>query len=208
MKKLLIFILFYVAVSQAQVAGATGYTGNSAGAGGFATAGEPSLMSAPSVGIRSPLFFGAALGFGSGTGVGSERGLGLRQIEPMIGVWYPRLGFIRLGYGFFDYREEAEDKDSYEIDHSDFDVELGLHIFGELFLMGSYSRVKELSDLGDVAWNEWGAGFGSIMNIFYKCVLFAEVGYRWVLDHYDPFLQKNVNGSRLQFNIGFATYVF
>ena len=74
--------------------------------------------------------------------------------------------------------------------------------------MGSYSRVKELSDLGDVAWNEWGASFGSLLYIFSKTLLFAEVGYRWVLSHYDPFLEKKVHGGRLQMNIGFAAYVF
>lgn len=204
MKNVLAIILFGISLSLAQVAGATGYTGGSAGG---AAAGGPTV--APTTtGIHTPFFLGAALGFGSGTGVGSERGLGLRQIEPMLGIWLPGMGYVRAGYGFFDYQEEAEDDDSYEIEHSDFDIELGIHIFGEFYAMGTYSRVKELSDLGDVAWNEWGAGFGTIMNIFSKTMLFAEVEYRWVLDHYDPFLEKNVNGSRLQFNIGFAAYVY
>jgi hypothetical protein len=158
--------------------------------------------------IRTPLFLGASLGFGSGTGVGTERGLGLRQIEPMLGVWLPGLGFARVGYGFFDFNEEADDGDDYEVEHSDFDIELGVHLLGQLYLVGNYSRVKELSDLGDVAWNEWGAGFGSLLHLFGKGVLFAEVSYRWVLEHYDPFVNKKVSGSRLQFNIGFITYVF
>ena len=138
--------------------------------------------------IQTPLFLGASLGFGSGTGVGTERGLGLRQIEPMLGVWLPGLAFARVGYGFFDFNEED--------------------LLGQLYLVGNYSRVKELSDLGDVAWNEWGAGFGSLLHLFGKGVLFAEVSYRWVLEHYDPFVNKKVSGSRLQFNIGFFTYVF
>lgn len=158
--------------------------------------------------IQTPLFLGASLGFGSGTGVGTERGLGLRQIEPMLGVWLPGLAFARVGYGFFDFNEEADDGDDYEVEHSDFDIELGVHLLGQLYLVGNYSRVKELSDLGDVAWNEWGAGFGSLLHLFGKGVLFAEVSYRWVLEHYDPFVNKKVSGSRLQFNIGFFTYVF
>ena len=48
-------------------------------------------------GIRTPLIVGGALGFGSGTGVGSDRGIGLRQIEPMIGIWYPGLALFRVG---------------------------------------------------------------------------------------------------------------
>jgi hypothetical protein len=158
--------------------------------------------------IRTPFFLGASLGFGSGTGVGTERGLGLRQIEPMLGVWLPGIALARVGYGFFDFNEEADSGDKYEVEHSDFDIELGVHLLGQLYLIGNYSRVKELSDLGDVAWNEWGAGFGSLLHLFGKGVLFAEVSYRWVLEHYDPFVAKKVSGSRLQFNIGFITYVF
>ena len=158
-------------------------------------------------GIRTPIFLGAALGFGSGTGVGSSKGLGLRQIEPMLGIWYPGIGYLRVGYGFFDYQEDSENEE-YEVDHSNFDVELGIHAMSVFYILGSYSRAKDLSDLGDVAWNEWGAGFGSLINIFATTMLFAEVSYRWVLDHYDPFMGKEVSGSRLQLNLGFAAYVF
>ena len=158
-------------------------------------------------GIRTPLFLGAALGFGSGTGVGASQGLGLRQIEPMFGVWYPGIGFLRVGYGFYDYQEESDDE-KYEIDHSNFDVELGVHALSMFYIAGSYSRVKELSDLGDIAWSAWGVGFGSLLNIFATTMLFAEVSYRWVLEHYDPFMGKEVSGTRLQFNLGFAAYVF
>jgi len=158
--------------------------------------------------IRTPFFLGASLGFGSGTGVGTERGLGLRQIEPMLGVWLPGIALARVGYGFFDYNEETDDDEDVEVEHSELDIELGVHLLGQLYLIGNYSRVKELSDLGDVAWNEWGVGFGSLLHLFGKAVLFADVSYRWVLEHYDPFADKKVSGSRLQFNIGFITYVF
>lgn len=173
----------------------------------FSVAGAFAQDGGTLAGIRTPLFLGGALGFGSGTGVGASQGLGLRQIEPMIGVWYPGLGFLRVGYGFFDYQEESDDE-KYEIDHSNFDVELGIHAWSLFYITGSYSRAKELSDLGDIAWNEWGAGFGSVVNIFTTSMLFAEVSYRWVLDHYDPFMGKSVSGSRIQLNFGFAAYVF
>lgn len=126
----------------------------------------------------------------------------------MIGVWFPGMGFLRVGYGFFDFEEDDDKNEDYKVEHSDFDIELGVHLLGQLYLMGNYSRVKELSDLGDVAWNEWGAGFGSMLNLFARAMFFAEVSYRWVLEHYDPFVDKKVSGSRLQFNLGFATYVF
>ena len=159
-------------------------------------------------GIRTPLIVGGALGFGSGTGVGTDRGIGLRQIEPMVGAWYPALGFFRVGYGMYGYDENVDDGEDYDIDHSELDFELGVHLLGELYLMGKYSRVKELSDLGDVAWNEWGAGFGSILFIFSKTLMFADVEYRWVLTHYDPFKNKKVHGGRIQMNLGFSVFVF
>jgi hypothetical protein len=164
--------------------------------------------STTTVSIHVPIFLGGALGFGSGTGVGKERGLGLRQIEPMIGFWYPGLGLLRAGYGFFDYSEKPDDGKETDIEHSDFDIEIGVHLLGQLYLMGGYSRSKELSDLGDVAWNEWAIGCGSILSLFGKAMLFAEITYRWVSDHYDPFLNESVEGTRLQFNIGFATYLY
>lgn len=171
----------------------------------------PATAEAPvasSSAIHLPIFAGAALGFGSGTGVGNERGLGLRQIEPMIGLWYPGVGFLRVGYGFFEYSEKPDDGKNMDVEHSDFDIEIGVHLLGQLYLTGAYSRSKELCDLGDVAWNEWAAGVGSILNLFGKAMLFAEITYRWVRDHYDPFMDENVSGSRLQFNIGFATYIY
>ncbi len=126
----------------------------------------------------------------------------------MLGVWLPGIALARVGYGFFDYNEETDDDEDVEVEHSELDIELGIHLLGQLYLIGNYSRVKELSDLGDVAWNEWGAGFGSLLHLFGKAVLFADVSYRWVLEHYDPFADKKVSGSRLQLNIGFITYVF
>ena len=172
------------------------------GADPLAAGGMPAFS-----GVRTPLVLGAALGFGSGTGVGSDRGVGLRQIEPLFGIWYPGLGFLRAGYGMYGYEEDDEKGEDYEVDHSELDFELGAHLFGLPYILGSYSRVKELSDLGDVAWNEWGLGFGSILFVFAKTMMYAEVSYRWVLTHYDPFMDKKVHGGRIQLNLGFSAYV-
>ena len=168
----------------------------------------PSNSGSETTGIHTPLFVGGALGFGSGTGVGSERGLGLQQIEPMAGVWFPHVAFFRAGYGFYDFTGEKDKGDKIEIEHVNLDVELGIHVLGDIYVVGNYSRIKELSDMGDVAWNEWGVGVGSVINIFSKSMLFAEIGYRSVLDHFDPFLERNVSGSRLQLNLGFVAYVY
>lgn len=163
---------------------------------------------AASGGVNVPFFVGGNLGFGSGTGVGSERGLGINQIAGLAGYWYPRIGFARIGYGFSTFSESDDKDDSYSVDHSDIDVELGIHAYGDLYVVGTYARERNLSDVGDVSWNEWGVGFGSVINVISKTMLFAEIQYRWVLDHYDPFLDKNVSGTRLQFNLGFAVYVY
>ena len=82
-------------------------------------------------GIRTPLIVGGALGFGSGTGVGSDRGIGLRQIEPMIGIWYPGMALLRVGYGMYGYEEDNDDGKDYQVDHSEMDFELGLHLLGD-----------------------------------------------------------------------------
>lgn len=173
-----------------------------------ASAGAGSASASQSTGINTPLFLGGMLGFGSGTGVGTERGLGLREIEPMLGIWFPHVAFFRAGYGFYDFTGESDDGNDIDIEHSNMNVELGVHVLGDVYVVGNFSRVKELSDDGDVSWNEWGAGFGTLVNIFSRTMLFAEVGYRWVSDHYDPFLNKNISGSRLQLNIGFVAYVY
>ena len=159
-------------------------------------------------GIYTPFFVGGVLGFGSGTGVGTERGLGLQQIEPMAGIWFPHLAFFRAGYGFYDFTGETDGGEKTEIEHVNLDVEVGVHLFGDIYEVGNFSRVKELSDVGDVTWNEWGAGVGSIVTIFSKTMLFAEIGYRNVLDHYDPFLDKNISGNRIQMNVGFVAYIY
>ncbi|MCQ2124433.1 MAG: hypothetical protein MJZ25_09645 [Fibrobacter sp.] len=189
----LMLLLICVSLSFGDEGASAGGDGTSAGAAG---------------GVQAPFFAGGILGFGSGTGVGSARGVGLQQIAPVIGYWYPRYAYLRLGYGFSNFEEADDDDNKYAVDHSDFSVDLAVHAYGDLYIMGSYSRAKDLSDLGDVAWNEWGLGFGSVINVVSKTMFFAEMQYRWVMDHYDPFLDKNVNGTRLQFNLGFAVYVY
>lgn len=174
---------------------------------GAAAAGASAPAAGSGTSVRTPLVLGGVLGFGSGTGVGGDRGLGLYQVDPIIGLWYPHLGFLRVGYGFYDFTSRDENA-RYKVEHSNFDVELGIHLLGEIYLTGSYSRVGELSDMGDVAWNEWGVGGGSMLNLFSKTILFAEVGYRWVLTHYDPFQDKSIHGGRIQMNIGFVAYVY
>lgn len=199
-RKFLVCLLWLVATC---CGGAFAQSSNSPSKSGNASSGNSGTT-----GIHMPLVVGGIVGFGSGTGVGTERGIGLRQIDPVIGIWFPQVAFFRAGYGFFDCDEKTDDGDEVDVEHTSLDVELGLQVIGDVYLVGNYSRIKELSDVGDVAWNEWGVGVGSLLNIFSKTLLFAEVSYRRVLEHYDPFLYKKVSGSRIQFNLGFAAYVY
>lgn len=155
-----------------------------------------------------PLVVGGSLALGSGTGVGGGHEVGLYQIQPMIGAWFPGYGFIRLGYGLYTYNEEDADEEKFEVEHSEFDVELGVHVMGLFYLTGAYSRVKSLNDLGDVSWNEWSLGGGTIINMFAKTILYVDVGYHWVREHYDPFSDRSVSGGRMQCNIGFAVFLY
>ena len=92
---LLVFALFACVPAWSQMAAAIDPTTGAA----TGTSAGPLLN-----GIRTPLIVGGALGFGSGTGVGSDRGIGLRQIEPVVGIWYPGLALFRVGYQTVSYQ--------------------------------------------------------------------------------------------------------
>jgi hypothetical protein len=172
---------------------------------------NPLGTSAPAsagTGMRWPLFVGGSFGLGSGTGVGDGHGVGICQIKPMIGAWMPGLAFVRLGYGFSSYEEKDNENHKIEAETSDFSVDLGLHLFSEFYVMGSYSRASALSENGDIAWNEWSAGFGTFWIVFSRTFLTLDIGYHWVREHYDPFIEKDVSGGRWQMNLGFSVFVY
>ena len=159
--------------------------------------------------MQLPLFLGGAFGLGSGAGVGDNgHGVGLCQIKPMLGVWLPGYAFLRLGYGFTSYEEDDDDGKKNEVENSVFSVELGTHILSEFYVTGSYSRANALSENGDVSWNEWSLGIGSFWAVFSRTFLMFEIGHYWVLEHYDPFVDKTVSGRRFQVNFGFVVFVY
>ena len=158
--------------------------------------------------MRWPLFLGGTFGLGSGAGVGDGNGVGICQIKPMIGAWMPGLAFVRLGYGFSSYEEKDDDGNKNEVESSDFSVDLGVHLLSEFFVKGSYSRVNALSEKGDVAWNEWSVGFGTFWVVFSRTFLTLDIGYHWVLEHYDPLIDRDVSGGRWQMNLGFSVFVY
>jgi hypothetical protein len=175
-------------------------------AGSFNTLGQSSAGGG-AMNMRLPLFVGGSFGIGSGAGVGDGSSVGLCNVRPMIGAWIPGLAFLRLGYGFSSY-EETNDDQKNEVETSNFSVDLGAHLFSEFYVTSSYSRVSALSANGDIAWNEWSVGFGAFWPAFSRTLLMIEMGYHWVREHYDPFIDRDVSGGRMQMNIGFVVFVY
>jgi len=210
MKNLSTLFKLFMSIAVLALVGATSSFAQGLPMGG-SSATNPLGASAPAsagTNMRWPLILGGSFGIGSGTGVGDGHGVGLCQIKPMIGAWMPGLAFIRLGYGFSGYQEKDDDGKKNEVETSDFNVDLGVHLFSEFYVMGSYSRSSALSENGDIAWNEWSAGFGTFWIVFSRTFLTLDIGYHWVLEHYDPIVDKDVSGGRWQMNLGFSVFVY
>lgn len=159
-------------------------------------------------GNKAPFIVGGLLETGSGLMADGTQGIGLVRITPMVGVWLNRLGYFRLGYGLYNYTQEPDDGKKLTVKQRDFSAQLGLSLGLGPYLQASYTRAKNLSDLGDVTWNEYALGLGTFFQLGTKSAFVAEVEYRWVLSHYNPFAQETVSGSRLQINLGFVVYVY
>lgn len=166
------------------------------------------LVGAGFMNMQLPLFVGGSFGIGSGAGVGDGSDVGLCQIRPTIGAWFPGIAFLRLGYGFSSYQEVDDDDNKNKVKTSNFSVEAGMHLLSEFYIAGSYTRANALSEKGDISWNEWSAGVGTFWAVFSRTVLTFDIGYHWVLEHYDPFIDKKVSGGRFQMNLGFIVYVY
>ena len=198
MKKLVVAIVFALVAATSSFA-------QGASAGAVNPLGQSSGGAA--MNMRLPLILGGSFGIGSGAGVGDGSSVGLCNVRPMLGAWIPGIAFLRLGYGLSSYEEQNDDKKN-EVETSSFSVELGAHLFSEFYVVTSYSRVNALSANGDIAWNEWSAGFGTFWNVFSRTLLTLDIGYHWVRKHYDPFIDKDVSGGRMQMNVGFAVFVY
>lgn len=157
---------------------------------------------------KMPLIVGGVLEAGSGVLANGDHGTGLVRVTPLIGAWLNGLGYLRLGYGLYSYVQEPEDGEKREIDHRDFSAQLGISLGFGPYLQGSYTRAKNLSDAGDVVWNEYGFGLGTFFTLGPKSALVFEIEYRFISEHYDPFENETVSGTRLQMNIGFVVYVY
>ncbi len=160
------------------------------------------------IGAKMPLVLGGTLEVGTGVMNDDEEGSGIVRITPFAGAWIQGLGYFRVGYGMYDFTTKPDGKEKYAVKHRDLSIQLGVAIGPGPYAQVSYARAKNLSAVGDVAWHEWGVGIGTTFQLSAMAALVSELEYRWILSHYDPIIEENVSGSRLQLNLGFVIYVY
>lgn len=155
-----------------------------------------------------PFVVGGTVDVGTGVMNDDENGAGIVRITPFVGAWLQGLGYLRVGYGLYDFESNPDGGEKVSVEHRDFSVMLGVTVFSGPYIQGSYTRAKNLSKIGDVSWNEFGVGLGTNFILSASAALVTEIEYRWVLSHYDPILEETVSGSRLQLHFGFVVYVY
>ena len=158
---------------------------------------------------KLPFVVGSTVEIGTGIMNDDTEGTGIVHITPLVGAWIQGLGYLRVGYGLYNFSSKADNGDKISVKHRDFSLMLGFSILGPgPYLQGSYTRAKNLSALGDVTWHEWGVGLGTTFRLSPMASIVSELEYRFVLSHYDPVLEEKVSGSRMQLNVGFIVYVY
>jgi hypothetical protein len=157
-----------------------------------------------------PLVLGGILETGYGVLDDDSHGAGLTRITPFMGIWIQGWGYFRLGYGLYDFKETAESGDQVSVESRAFTTQIGISLggVGKPYLVGSFTRVKHLSNIGDDTWNEWGAGLGATFQLNSMSAIVSEMEYRWIRKHYNPIEEISVSGTRLQLNLGFVVYVY
>lgn len=171
------------------------------------------LFSAKGFAQQIPLVVGGVAETGYGILEDGSNGAGLSRMTPFVGVWLQGWGYLRFGYGLYHYErtpDDAENESKVSVNARDFTSQLGVSLggLGRPYIVGSFTRAKHLSDMGDVAWNEWGAGLGATFQLNTMAAIVTEMEYRWVRSHYDPVEGMTVSGTRLQMNLGFVVYVY
>ena len=159
---------------------------------------------------KLPFVVGAVAETGYGILSDGTDGAGLNRMTPFVGAWINGIGYCRLGYGLYNYSRTDADGEHLSVKSRAFNVTLGASLGGpgRPYLIGSFSRAKQLANIGDVTWNEWGVGGGATFQMLPTAAIVTELEYRWIRSHYDPVKELRVGGTRLQFNVGFVVYVY
>lgn len=157
-----------------------------------------------------PFIVGGVAETGYGTLDDGTNDAGLNRMTPFVGAWIRSLGYLRVGYGLYNYSRTDASGKHLSVRSRDLNATLGVALGSaeRPYIIGSFTRAKTLSNVGDVTWNEWGLGGGATFQVLPTAALVTELEYRWVLSHYNPVADERVRGSRLQFNLGFIIYVY
>jgi hypothetical protein len=168
------------------------------------------------------LFFFLSMGFSQGipviaggqieTGVGTmpqgKIGAGLVRVTPFLGAWIPGLGYGKVGLSYWESSRTDTSGVEQSWEERDLSIQLGAS-YGtpdRPYLIGSFTKAKQLSELGDSDWEEWGLGLGAFFHLGGASALVFEVENRWIGSHYDPVREEETAGTRIQMNIGFIVY--
>ena len=157
-----------------------------------------------------PLVAGATLETGSGLLAQGRQGNGMVRLTPFLGAWLQGLGYVRIGYSPWDYKQTDSTGLKTTVRQRDISVQAGVSLGGadRPYVALTYVRARSLGSTGDSEWNEWGAGLGHRFTLSPYAAIVTEAEYRVISEHYDRARDLDVSGSRLQLNLGFAVYVY
>ncbi|HSQ41835.1 MAG TPA: hypothetical protein VLM37_06125 [Fibrobacteraceae bacterium] len=157
-----------------------------------------------------PFIIGGQLESGIGILPNGNSGSGLLRVTPFLGAWLQGLGYAKVGLSYWKYSKTDALDSSWSVRERDVSLQLGIS-YGAInrpYFIGSFTRAKQLSDLGDTDWNEWGLGLGAFYSLATSSALMFEAEYRWITDHYDPIQERETSGTRMQMNLGFVVYFY
>lgn len=166
---------------------------------------SPWVMAQPII----PVVAGAHLEVGTGQH-GAENQAGLVRAMPWVAWWSAGLGWVRVGYGV----TESKVTDSLAVtlrEHTrHLSLQGGISLGGpeRPYILVSMVRSRILADYGDIHWNEWGIGLGSMLPFNPWCGVLLEAEHRWVLEHENGITHSKHQGTRLQLNLGFLIFLY
>jgi len=143
-------------------------------------------------------------------GVLEVDGTGIARITPFAGLWINGLGFARIGVNTGSHKEIDSKEEVKEEKRLDVSAQIGFSPTGpeHPYIAASYVRNKAHSLSGDIAWNEWGLGFGHRFSLSPYAAIVIEAEHRWIAEHYNPLLEREISGRKLQMNFGLVVYPY
>ena len=155
-----------------------------------------------------PLIAGAQLESGMGSLPQARTGTGIVRVTPFVGAWLMGIGYAKIGGSVWSSTLSDSNGVNHGWQERDFTTQIGVSLGGpqKPYIIGSFTRCSELTDLGDATWREWGLGLGTFFTLSGYSAITLEVEHRWITSHYDPLRDLNIDGTRIQMNLGFVVY--